>query len=39
MPVSNASDRISKFADRAAMRHKDNYVAAGSISAGLDGRR
>jgi len=34
MPVSNPFPRIRKFVNRAAMHHKDNYVAREGISNG-----
>ena len=35
MPVSNSFRCLCKFANRAVMRHKDNYIAPEGILSGL----
>ena len=38
MPVSNSFHSLSKFASRATMHHKVNYITAEGMSGGLYNR-
>ena len=38
MPVSNSFRCLCKFANRAMMHHKDNYIAPEGMSSGLYNR-